>query len=153
MNELTAEDYESIDRASRELHAQGWRKAFTLNEMFDAWASLVVEVENGYDQMVDEYTNDMACRDWLALMWPRLTDRVRNARVDELDVLDARFRTATVDDDGLAIGSFIASKTRTAGGGVVDQSRSRASSQPISRRSEPRAGRFVILLPARRSKA
>ena len=106
MDEFNAEDYESIDRASRELHARGWRKAFTLNEMFAAWASLVAEVERGYDQMVYEYTNDMACRDWLALVWPRLTDRVRDARAEELEALDARFRAATVDDGGLAIGRF-----------------------------------------------
>ncbi|UUW87826.1 hypothetical protein ABFU82_05280 [Nocardioides sp. WV_118_6] len=106
MGEMAAEDYESIDRASRELYAQGWRKAFTLNEMFDAWASLVAEVERGYDQMVDEYTNDMACRDWLSLVWPMLTDRVRDARAEELKVLDARFKTATEDDGGSAIGRF-----------------------------------------------
>ena len=106
MDEFNAEDNESIDRASRELHARGWRKAFTLNEMFAAWASLVAEVERDYDQMVDEYMNDMACRDWLALVWPRLTDRVRDARAEELEALDARFRAATVDDGGLAIGRF-----------------------------------------------
>lgn len=106
MDEFTAEDYESIDRASRELHSRGWRKAFTLNEMFEAWASLVAEVEQGYHQMVDEYTNDMACRDWLALVWPMLTERVRDARADELEALDARFRAATLDDGGRAIGRF-----------------------------------------------
>ena len=62
MGEMTAEDYESIDCALRELHPRGWRKALTLNEMLEAWASLVAEVERGYDQMVYEYTNDMACR-------------------------------------------------------------------------------------------
>lgn len=106
MGEMTAEDYESIDRASRELQARGWRKAFTLNEMFAAWAYLVAEVEQGYDQMVDEYTNDMACRDWISLVWPMLTDRVRHARAEELDALDARFKAATDDDGGLAIGKF-----------------------------------------------
>lgn len=106
MSEMTAEDYESIDGASRELHTRGWRKAFTLNEMFEAWASLVAEVEQGYDQMVAEYTNDMACRDWLALVWPMLTERVRDARAEELKALDARFRAATLDDAGRAIGRF-----------------------------------------------
>lgn len=103
MGEMTAEDYESIDRALRELHARGWRKTITLNEMFEAWASLVAEVERGYDQVVYEYTNDMACRDWLALVLPMLTDRVRDARAEELEGLDARFKAATEDDGGLAI--------------------------------------------------
>ncbi|WP_374456745.1 hypothetical protein [Nocardioides sp.] len=108
MSEMTAEDYASVDRASRELHAAGWRKAFTLNEMFAAWASLVADVERGYDQMVDEYTNDMACRDWLSLAWPMLTENVRAARASELDSLDARFRAATYEDGGRAIGRFFA---------------------------------------------
>ncbi|MGV0814098.1 hypothetical protein ABQF34_19205 [Mycolicibacterium boenickei] len=106
MDEFTAEDYESIDRASRELHARGWSKAFTVKEMFAAWSSLVAEVERGYDQMVYEYMNDLACRDWLALVWPMLTDRVRGARAVELEALDARFRAATVDDGGFTIGRF-----------------------------------------------
>ncbi|NHA66562.1 hypothetical protein [Phycicoccus flavus] len=106
MSEMTADDYESIDRASRALHARGWRKAFTLNEMLGAWASLVDEVETGYDQMVYEYTNDMACRDWIALVWPMVTDGVRDARSEELKALDARFEAATEDDDGIAIGRY-----------------------------------------------
>ena len=106
MAEMTAEDYASIDRASRELRARGWRKAFTLNEMYEAWAALVAEVERGYDQMVDEYTNDLACRDWLLQAWPMLTDRVRDARAGELEILDARFKAATEDDGGAAIGRF-----------------------------------------------
>lgn len=60
---LDADDYESVNRAARTLHEQGWRKAFTLNEMMAAWRSLVREVELGYDQMVEEYTNDLSCRD------------------------------------------------------------------------------------------
>jgi hypothetical protein len=103
---MTSEDHASVDRASRELLARGWRKAFTLNEMFDAWAALVADVERGYDQMVYEYTNDMACRDWLALVWPMLTQRVREARAEELELLDARFKAATEDDGGLAVGRF-----------------------------------------------
>lgn len=103
MSGLTAEDYESVDRASRALRGQGWREAFTLNEMFEAWADLVADIEHGYDQNIYEYTNDLACRDWLALAWPLLTERVRNARTAELEQLDARFTAATLDDGGRAI--------------------------------------------------
>ena len=100
---LSSEDYESVLRAGRELHARGWRKAFTLNEMLDAYEALVVEVEQGYDQMVDEYTNDLACRDWLALAWPMLTERVQHLRQAELEALDERFRAASIDDGGQAL--------------------------------------------------
>ena len=57
---MQAADYESIERAGTELQARGWRKAFDLNEMLGAYQQLVTKVEEGYDEMVDEYTNDLA---------------------------------------------------------------------------------------------
>lgn len=105
---MQAADYESIERAGTELQARGWRKAFDLNEMLGAYQQLVTKVEEGYDEMVDEYTNDLSCRDWLALAWPMLTDRVRDARAGELEALDERFRAATVDDGGHALSRFFA---------------------------------------------
>lgn len=95
---MTPEDYESVERAGRVLHERGWRKAFSVNEMTEAWRQLVTEIEAGYDQVVDEYTNDLACRDWLALAWPMLTAHVRSVRQAELDELDARFLAATLED-------------------------------------------------------
>ena len=95
-----------MQEAGRALAERGWRAAFTLNEMTDSWRSLVAEVESGYDQMVDEYTNDLACRDWLALAWPMLTERVRCARRSELDALDARFRAATDEDTSGRLARF-----------------------------------------------
>ncbi len=79
---------------------------FSVNEMTSAWESLVGTVENGYEQMVDEYTNDLACRDWLAAAWPLFTERVRVARQEELDVLDGRFMAATIEDAEGALGRF-----------------------------------------------
>jgi len=35
-----------------------------------------------------------------------LTDRVRDTRAGELEILDARFEAATEDDGGAAIGGF-----------------------------------------------
>lgn len=99
---MTSEDHESVERAGRVLHEQGWRKRFSINEMINAWGGLVAEIEAGYDQLVDEYANDLACRDWLAMAWPMLTEHVRSVRQDELDALDARFIAATVEDaDGM----------------------------------------------------
>lgn len=106
VTELAAEDYESVDRAGRILHERGWRAVFSLNEMMAAWAELVAAVEDGYDELADEYTNDLACRDWLAQAWPLLTARIRAARQVELDRLDARFREASTDDGGEALGRF-----------------------------------------------
>jgi hypothetical protein len=101
MNELTDEDHKSVDRAGRILRERRWRKTFTLDEMMAAWEQLVAPVELGYGEVVDEYTNDLACRDWLAAAWPLVTDHVRRARKAELDALDSRFLAATEDSSGM----------------------------------------------------
>lgn len=103
---MTAEDYESVERASRVRYERGWRKRVSPNEMTSAWRALVADVEAGYGEMVDEYTNDLACRDWLALAWPKFTERVRAARQPELDALDARFRAATTEDTDGKLAQF-----------------------------------------------
>lgn len=92
---LGAEDYVSIDRAGRVLHERGWRKAFSLNEMLDAWREFIDDVEEGYTWGIDEYWNDSGCRAWLDEAWPLLTAAVREARQAELDALDDRFRAVT----------------------------------------------------------
>lgn len=106
MENLNAEDYESVRRAERTMHEQGWRKAFTTDEMVAMWRVLVGKVESGYDEMVDEYTNDLSCRDWLALAWPMFTPRVQAVRQEELDLLDARFMAATAEDTDGRLGRF-----------------------------------------------
>lgn len=98
MDDMTAEDYESVALVGQLLHEQGWRKAFTVNEMMATWQWLVAKVEVGYDENVYEYANDLACRDWLALAWPHLTERVREACHGTLTSLDARFLAATTED-------------------------------------------------------
>ncbi|TDU89567.1 hypothetical protein EV138_3139 [Kribbella voronezhensis] len=88
------------------LHQRGWRQAFTVAEMANAWSRLVGEVERGYEEQVDEYTNDLSCRNWLHLAWPLLDDQTIlnwSARIEELD---SRFLAATVDDDGYRLGQF-----------------------------------------------
>jgi hypothetical protein len=102
----TADDSASVEHAGRLLHRQGWSRVFTPNEMTDSWAGLIDQVEEGYRLCVDEYTNDLACRDWLARAWPLFTERVRAARQPELTALDARFRTVTVDDGGAALSHY-----------------------------------------------
>jgi uncharacterized protein YerC len=88
------------------LHQRGWRKAFTVAEMVDNWAWLVAEVENGYDDSVDEYTNDLYCRNWLHEAWLLLDDHLILAWSPQIKALDDRFRAATINDDGQAVAQF-----------------------------------------------
>ncbi|MCZ4103325.1 hypothetical protein C8250_007770 [Streptomyces sp. So13.3] len=95
------------DQAAGEvLHGRGWRKAFTVTEMVDQWASLVRTVENGYEDLIDEYTNDLYSRNWLHEAWVLLPGHVLvtwNQRIQELDDC---FRDATAFDDGQALSQF-----------------------------------------------
>lgn len=106
MSKWSKEDNASITRAGRELHARGWRKAFSLNEMLRSYEGLVRHVEQGHDDTVYDYGNDLACRDWLALAWLLFTENVRHSLEADLGALDDRFRAATVDDDGRSLGRF-----------------------------------------------
>lgn len=90
-----SEDYASIDRAAMKLHRQGWRKRFSLNEVIDAWASLVDEVERGYSMTIDDYTNDLSIRGWPEQARQWLSPRVEQSMDDRLRPLDARFIAAT----------------------------------------------------------
>jgi hypothetical protein len=106
VSEWSQEDYASVQRAGRELYARGWRKAFGLDEMLQAYESVVGRVEQGYDETVYEYLNDLACRSWLALAWPLVNENVRQSRAADLRSLDDRFRAATTDDGGRSLGRF-----------------------------------------------
>jgi hypothetical protein len=92
--------------AGEVLHQRGWRKAFTAQEMVDKWAGLVGKVEDGYSDLVDQYTNDLYSRNWLHEAWPILSERVILLRTSHIKALDDRFRAATVFDDGIALAQF-----------------------------------------------
>jgi hypothetical protein len=88
------------------LRQRGWRKAFTIEEMVDKWAWLVTEVENGYTDMVEEYLNDLFCRNWLHEAWTLLNDRPIIVWTPKIRILDDRFRLTTDYDDGYALSHF-----------------------------------------------
>ncbi|MFE2023226.1 hypothetical protein ACFW9O_34925 [Streptomyces sp. NPDC059499] len=100
MEALSADDYESVHRASRGLAAR--YGMVTLNAMMEAWEALVEDTEEGFDaaELIWEYADRLRCRCWIAEAWPVFTDRIRAARQAELDALDARFQLATVPLNG-----------------------------------------------------
>lgn len=95
MQEMTAEDYDSVQRAEGALVDRGWR-AGTLNEHVDGWASLVGIIEDGYTMTVYDYTNDLSVRHWLELAEFMLSERVRASLRSRLASLDERLLRATV---------------------------------------------------------
>jgi hypothetical protein len=106
VDQLSDADHESIRRAGQVLHERGWRAVFTLDGEMSQWLWLVDRIERGYLDLVDEYTNDLACRDWIHLVWPMVTDDVRSAYIDQLQAIDQRFAAATLEDGGQALSSF-----------------------------------------------
>lgn len=88
------------------LHRRGWREAFTVAEMVNQWAWLVNTVEQGYEGMVEEYTNDLYCRNWLHEAWLLLDDHTLLLWTSRIKELDERFVAATAYDDGLSLGHF-----------------------------------------------
>lgn len=88
------------------LHQRGWRTAFTVAERVNAWASLVSVIERGYEDDIDEYTNDLYCRNWLHEAWLLLDEHIVQLWTQQIKALDDRYRAATVDDDGHTLGQF-----------------------------------------------
>lgn len=95
------------DRVAGEvLHERGWRKVFTVAEMVNQWDLLVRTVENGYEDSIDEYTNDLYSRNWLHEAWVLLPGHVLVTWNQRIRELDDRFRASTAFDDGEAVSQF-----------------------------------------------
>ncbi|MFJ8476898.1 hypothetical protein [Kitasatospora sp. NPDC094011] len=93
-------------KVGERLHRDGWRKAFTVEEMVERWARLIDKVERGYGTAVADYTNELYCRNWLHEAWPLLDEHTVLRWTARIQVLDRRFVVATVEDDGAALGRF-----------------------------------------------
>jgi hypothetical protein len=88
-----AEDMAKVRQALTDLRVDG-RDPPSLGGLIRAWIELVAQVEAGYDWSIDEYWNDLACRDRLArvqLAAPAVADWLSQ----ELREPDERFRVAT----------------------------------------------------------
>lgn len=91
---------------SQLLQQRGWRKAFTVEERVHDWAWMVTTVQNGYSDLVEEYANDLYCRNWLHEAWLLLDDETLILWNNRIRSLDERFRAATIDDDGYVLSQF-----------------------------------------------
>ncbi|MFF9483099.1 hypothetical protein [Streptomyces sp. NPDC014733] len=89
------------------LHQRGWLAAFTVADRVDTWAALVRAIECGYDDDIDEYINDLYCRNWLRQAWLLLDEHIVQIWTPQIKALDDRYKAATVDDDGQALQQFL----------------------------------------------
>jgi hypothetical protein len=72
------------------------RDFWTLNGMVQAWSHVVARIENGYDEIIEEYWNDVSVRDLLEELLAVIPEgSVRSWVTEEIQETDARFRKAT----------------------------------------------------------
>jgi len=104
LGQLDAEEAASVrrfeeDRSSSRRHA-------TVTDLIGRWSRVVQDVEAGYSDVIDEYTNDLSTRtvleEFIQQAPAGLAERTRRL----LEPLDARFRAATRPDDEGYIARF-----------------------------------------------
>jgi len=92
-------------KVERELQELGWPSDWTFEIVIQLWDSITEQVEVGYAGTIDDYTNDMAAREWI---------RCASELLDESDVqeistllkpIDERFIFSTLETSELLISS------------------------------------------------
>jgi hypothetical protein len=97
-----ANEVRRIEAALRDL---GWADHVSLAEALRCWARLSEEV-NRYTATVDDYTNDLCARDYLAEVASRASSHLRTAIEDQLATADVSFRQSTVEDIDGRLGRY-----------------------------------------------
>ena len=102
--ELSHDELETVDRFNRRFARR--RHPITVDNLFDDWMSLVGELERGYADSIDDYTNDLTSRDLLEDLIQDSQPSLRAKLEAALKPWDDRFRGATAHDDGRALSRY-----------------------------------------------
>lgn len=86
------------------VHA-GWAQHARLEREFRIWSRITHEV-NAYSATVDDYTNDLCSRDYIAEFAAQTSSGLRTAIEDRVSTEDETFREATVDDVDARLGRY-----------------------------------------------
>ncbi|MFF1482247.1 hypothetical protein ACFVYD_32640 [Streptomyces sp. NPDC058301] len=94
---LSTEEYDAV-RAAVTSAASTWAggQPLTFTSLFLRWRGVTARVEEGYSWCAAEVDNDIWCRSVLAEIWPLLPAGVQAVMGPELDIVDERYRRATV---------------------------------------------------------
>jgi hypothetical protein len=87
------------------LHDVGWASQVTVERLLQEWEQLAGEVGH-YVLTIDDYTNDLTTRDALDQVLQWASDAFRSVLTERIASADERFRAATRDDDGQAVGRY-----------------------------------------------
>lgn len=92
---------DEIERIEKVLRDECWADHTSVARELRAWARLTDEV-NTSSATVDDYTNDLCSRDYLAAVATRVSRGLRNELHGQVASTDESFLMATVEDaDGL----------------------------------------------------
>ena len=94
-----------IRRIEIEMHTAGWAEHTSLHRELRAWGRLSAEV-NTYAATIDDYTNDVCSRDYIAQFATRASAELRADLDARVAPADDRFRTATVPDVDGRVGRY-----------------------------------------------
>ena len=90
-------DESEIQRIAAVLRESGWAHHPSLDRETRLWAQLSAEVNN-YTATVDDYTNDLCSRDYLAEVASLASDGLRGRIEHQVAAADETFRASTVEN-------------------------------------------------------
>ena len=87
------------------LRAQGWANHANLARELRSWVRVAAEV-NTYPLTIDDYTNDLCSRDYLAAITTFASDRLPRAILEQVASADHSFVNSTVEDADGRLGRY-----------------------------------------------
>ena len=96
---------DEVQRLQVALRVEGWADFVTLDRELRVWKRLA-EAVNTYTATVDDYTNDLCSRDYLAALTARASARLQRSLGQLVVPIDELFRTATADDADGRLGRY-----------------------------------------------
>jgi uncharacterized membrane protein len=98
-------DGQQVQRIEAALRDEGWADHVGLARELRAWARLSEEV-NTYRATVDDYTNDLCSRDYLAEFASRASSDLRTTIEHHVAPADEKFHESTVEDADGRLGRY-----------------------------------------------
>ena len=99
------EHEDEANELTQRLHECGWASHVTVGRLLRDWEQLASEVGT-YKLTIDDYTNDLTSRDALDHVIGWASPPFAEALRDRVEPADERFKAATVEDNGVAVGRY-----------------------------------------------
>lgn len=104
--DLTADEQDAI-AALEARFSERAHFSITIGKLLSSWQRFVVEVEQGYEDSIDDYTNDLSTRDLLDETLRAAPQDLNRTLLATIEPVDRRFQQATRADDKHLIETFI----------------------------------------------